>query len=310
MRLIISLGGNALLRRGEAVTADNQAENAQRAGMWLAPAILSNEVVLAHGNGPQLDLLALQSFTYAAGEPSRLDILGAQAAGMIGYLLERELRSRLDKDRLLTTVLTETIVDPSDPAFMTPTKPVGPFYEKTHAYQLRQAHGWDFADFGGQYRRMAAVPKPLAIPQIRSIKALLASGSTVVAAGPVPVTVLPSGAFRGTEALGDKDAFAALLAQELKADALILLTDVLSVAVNFGRPNQQQIRRITPAMLRSMEFDVATMRPKIEACCAFADATGKWAAIGALSDIGRIISAEAGTRIVSSLPGKMELWSD
>jgi carbamate kinase len=309
MRLVISLGGNALLRRGEAVTAANQAENAERAAAWLAPVIQSNETVITHGNGPQLGLLALQSFSYTAGEPSKLDMMGAQAGGMVGYLLERELRNRLGKHDLLTTILAQVVVDPGDPAFAKPSKPIGPFYEKIHAHQLRQLHGWDFGEFDGQYRRLAAVPKPLAVLELRNIESLLSTGWTVVAAGPVPVTELPSGILRGAEALPDKDTYAGLLAQQLKADALILLTDVLSVAVNFGRPDQQQIKRATPAMLRSIEFDAATIRPKIEAASAFVNATGKWAAIGGLSDVRRIIGAEAGTRIVASLPDKMEIWT-
>jgi carbamate kinase len=309
MRFVVSLGGNALLRRGEAVTAANQEENAERAVMWLAPVIEANETVLAHGNGPQLGMLALQSFSYVEGEPSKLDMLGAQAGGMIGYLLERELRNRQRGDRLLTTVLTEALVDPADPAFAAPTKPVGPFYEKIRAHQLRQRHGWDFAEFEGGCRRIAAVPRPVAVPQLRSIETLLQNGSTVVAAGPVPVVALPSGVVRGAEALPDKDEFAALLARELRADALILLTDVLSVALNYGKSDQQPIRRATPAMLRTFEFDAASMRPKIEAASSFVKATGKWAAIGALSDVQRIINAEAGTRIVASMPGKMEFWS-
>lgn len=214
MRLVISLGGNALLRSGEAVTAVNQEANAERAATWLAPVVQSNETALTHGNNAQLGLLAVQSFSYAPSEPTKLDILAAQAGGMVGYLLERELRNRLGKDFFSTTVLGETIVDPSDPAFVTPTKPVGPFYEHTHAHQLRQAHGWDFADFGGQYRRVAAIPKQIAIPQVPSIDSLLKSGSTVVVAGPVPVMVLPSGALRGAEAFPDKDDFAALLAMK------------------------------------------------------------------------------------------------
>ncbi len=309
MRLVISLGGNALLRRGEAVTSANQEENAERAATWLAPVTEANETVLAHGNGPQLGLLALQSFSYNGSEPTKLDMLGAQAAGMIGYLLERELRNRQPGDRLLTTVLTEAMVDPADPAFATPTKPVGPFYEKIRAHQLRQRHGWDFAEFDAGCRRIAAVPKPIAIPQVASIDTLLQRSSTVVAAGPVPVIALPSGAVRGAEALPDKDEFAALLARELKADALVLLTDVLSVALNYGKANQQPIKRATPAMLRTIEFDAATMQPKIEAASSFVNATGKWAAIGALSDVQRIINAEAGTRIVASMPDKMEFWS-
>lgn len=309
MRLVISLGGNALLRRGEAVTSANQEQNAERAAIWLAPVAGACETVLTHGNGAQLGLLALQSFSYTESEPTKLDMLGAQAGGMIGYLLERELRNRQSGDRLLTTVLTEAMVDPADPAFATPTKPVGPFYEKIRAHQLRQRQGWDFAEFDAGHRRIVAVPKPVAIPQIPSIAMLLQSGSTVVAAGPVPVVALPSGAVRGAEALPDKDEFAALLARELKADALVLLTDVLSVALNYGKGDQQPIKRTTPAMLRTFEFDAATMRPKIDAANSFVNATGKWAAIGALSDVERIINAQAGTRIVASMPGKMEFWS-
>ncbi|TAM96028.1 MAG: carbamate kinase [Rhizobiaceae bacterium] len=309
MRLLISLGGNALLHRGDAVTADNQRESAAHAAMWLASVVRSHEVVITHGNGPQLGLLALQSFSYV-GEPSRLDFLGAEAGGMIGYLLERELRNQLGRDHLLSTLLAQVIVDPQDPAFAKPTKSIGPFYERTHAHQLRQARGWEFAEFDGQFRRLVAAPRPLMLLETRNVEILLQAGSTVIASGPVPVATLPSGGFQGVEALPDKDTYAALLARELNADAFIMLTDVLAAAVNFGKPDQRQIRRATPAMLRAIEFDQATMGPKIEAGCGFVDATGKWAAIGALSDVSRVLCGEAGTRIVGSFPGKMEFWDN
>ena len=309
MRIVISLGGNALLRRGEAVTADNQRENIARAALWLAPVIKTHETVITHGNGPQLGLLALQSFSYKAGEPTRLDVLCAQAGGMIGYLIERELRNQLGKDHLLATLLTQIVVDPADPAFAKPTKPLGPFYEKIYAHQLRQLHGWDFGEFGGQFRRLAAVPKAHAILELPTIEALLKSGFTVIASGGVPVTELPSRGFLGAEALPDKDAYASLLARAIGADALILLTDVLSVATDYGKAGQRQIRRATSIMLKAIDFDANTMRPKVEAASDFVYETGKWAAIGGISDVGRILAGEAGTRIVPALPSAMEMWS-
>lgn len=308
MRIVVSLGGNALLRRGEAVTAANQREGASRAAMWLAPVLRAHEVVITHGSGPQLGLLALQSFSYQAGEPTRLDVLCAQAGGMVGYLLERELRNRLGGAHPLATLLTQIIVDPADPAFSAPSKPIGPFHEKMHAHQLSQLHRWEFAEFGGQYRRLAAVPAPHAIVELRTIEMLLERGVAVIASGPIPVTELPSGGFRGAEALPDKDAYSELLARSIGADALVMLTDVLSVATDYGSPGQRQIRRATPAMLSTLEFEARTMRPKIEAGSNFVGETGKWAAIGGLSDVERILAGEAGTRIVPSLPGAIEMW--
>lgn len=308
MRLVISLGGNALLRKGQAITAENQRENASQAAMWLAPVARAHHVLVTHGSGPQLAMLAQQSFSYSVAEPTRLDLLCAQAGGETGYLLARELRNRLGGDRSVVAQMAQVLVNPDDEAFRSPTKPIGPFYERIHAHQLRQQRGWDFSEFNGEYRRVAAVPHLQATIEAHASELMLESGSTVVICGPVPVAELPTRGLSGVEALPDKDEFASLLARELNADALLLLTDVLSVAIDYGKPEQRHVRQATPAMLRATSFDAGSIGPKIEAACAFVKSSGKWAAIGSISNVERILSGDAGTRVVPTMAGAIELW--
>lgn len=220
----------------------------------------------------------------------------------------RELRNRLGRDRPVIAQMAQVLVNPDDEAFRKPTKPIGPFYERTHAHQLRQQHGWDFSQFDGEYRRVAAVPRLQATIESDAAESMVRSGAAVVICGPVPVAMLPSNGLRGVEALPDKDEFASLIARELNADALLFLTDVLSVATDYGRPEQRQIRQATPALLKATSFDPATMGAKVEAASAFVEASGKWAAIGSISNVERILSGNAGTRVVPSMDGVIDLW--
>ncbi|WP_439500786.1 amino acid kinase family protein [Aminobacter ciceronei] len=309
MRLVVSLGGNALLRKGQAITAENQRENAAMAAMWLAPVFREHDVVIAHGSGPQLAMLALQSFSYRVAEPTRLDLLCAQAGGETGYLLARELRNKLGSDRHVVAHMAQVLVNADDEAFGKPAKPIGPFYERTYAHQLRQLRGWQFADFDGEYRRVVPVPRLLETIEIGAAKSMLGSGTAVVMCGPVPVAAGSGGELHGMEALPDKDEFASLLARELDADGLLFLTDVLSVATDYGKPEQRQIRQATPASLGTLAFDPSSMGPKVKAACDFVEASHKWAAIGSISNVEHVLSGEAGTRVVPTMAGAIDFWS-
>lgn len=253
-------------------------------------------------------MLAQDSLPRGSGEASSLDELCAQAGAVVCNAIERELRNCLGPAFPIATILSQAVIDPSDPAFATPLRPLGPPFDKAFAYQMRQRHGWDFGEFDGQYRRLVAVPQSRAVCEIQAIDALLKAAVTVVAIGPVPVIQLPSG-MRGAEALLDTDSFAALLGHEVKADALVLLSDVSSLAIDYGKPEQQQIRQATPTMLEALQFDENSMLTKVEAASAFVTSTGHWAAIGDLADVARIVIGEAGTRIVPSMSGPIEMWS-
>ena len=223
MRVVIALGGNALLRRGEPLTAENQRANVKRATPAIAKVIAAgHRVVLSHGNGPQVGLLALQSAACRPDEPYPLDVLGAESEGMIGYLIEQELENSLPKGTCVATLLTQTEVDPRDPAFQNPTKPIGPVYEKAVAERLAKERGWRIAPDGDRYRRVVPSPRPLRIPDVPVIRLLVAHEVVVICAGGggIPVVRRADGSLVGVEAVIDKDLAAALLAEELEADAL------------------------------------------------------------------------------------------
>ena len=295
-RLVVALGGNALLHRGEPLEAEIQRANVQQAARALAELAAQHELVLTHGNGPQVGLLALETDAYDAVEPYPLDILGAESQGMIGYLIVQALRGETDAS--VVAVLTEVVVDAGDPAFTQPTKPIGPVYTKGDARRLAAQHGWDVARDGGRYRRVVPSPQPLEIVELDSIATLLGGGSIVVCAGGGGIPVVREGErLRGVEAVIDKDLTAALLAEQLDADRLVILTDVPYVERGWETAEAERIQRATPTYLRRLEFAAGSMAPKIEAACRFVERTGGEAAIGSLTELAAVAGGRSGTRI-------------
>ena len=299
MRLVIALGGNALLRRGQPLTADNQLENIRRAAAQLARVASGNALVLTHGNGPQVGLLALQSAAYTAVEAYPLDVLGAQTDGMIGYLLEQELANLLPS-RTVTTLLTRVEVDPKDPAFAKPTKPIGPVYTQEEATRVAAEKNWVMAPDGKSFRRVVASPQPLRVLGLDPIRWLLEKGALVIAAGGggIPVVRGADGhSLQGVEAVIDKDLCSGVLAHELKADCLVIATDVAAVFVDWGQPQQRALGSVSPKTLAGMTFPAGSMGPKIDAACRFVQASGRRAVIGSLDQIEAMLSGNAGTQI-------------
>ncbi|WP_373740176.1 carbamate kinase [Neisseria sp.] len=305
MRIVIALGGNALLRRGQPMTAENQRENVKTAVGQIAKVQPGNEIVIAHGNGPQVGLLALQGAAYDAVETYPLDVLGAQTEGMIGYMIEQELGNLLPAETPFATLLTQVEVDKNDPAFKNPTKPIGPVYSKEEAEKLAAEKGWSIAPDGDKYRRVVASPRPKRIFEIRPIQWLLERGSIVICAGGggIPTVYDAEGRLNGIEAVIDKDLCSALLAAELKADMLLIATDVDAAYVDYGQPTQRAIRAADPDSLRKMSFSSGSMGPKIQAAIEFAENTGHTAVIGALADIEEIVKGTAGTRVSTAETG-------
>lgn len=300
MLVVVALGGNALLRRGQPLTAENQRANAKRAAAAIAEIIAADHrVVICHGNGPQVGLLALQSAAYKPDEAYPLDVLGAETEGMIGYLIEQELENVLPTGGQVATLLTQVEVDPKDPAFRRLTKPVGPVYGKAEAEGLAAARGWTIAPDGGKYRRVVASPLPKHIPDIGVIRLLVDQGVIAICAGGggIPVVRRADGSLIGVEAVIDKDRTGELLARELGADALLMLTDVDAVYLDWGRPGQRPIRRASPDVLAARDFAAGSMGPKVEAACAFAANAGGIAGIGALEEALAILEGRAGTQV-------------
>jgi carbamate kinase len=298
MRVVAALGGNALLRRGESADADVQRANVRTAVRALAEIAREHALVVTHGNGPQVGLLALQGEAYPDVRPYPLDVLGAETEGMIGYLLEQELSNQLGGARV-ATLLTQVMVDPADPAFGHPTKPIGPVYDRATAQRLARDRGWTVAPDGHRWRRVVASPEPLAIVELRTIRLLADAGVTVVCAGGGGIPVAPdrAGRLHGVEAVIDKDLATSLLARELGADALLLLTDVPAVVSGWGTEDARPLAEATPAELRALDLETGSMGPKVEAVCRFAEATGGIAGIGALADAAAILRGEAGTLV-------------
>jgi carbamate kinase len=299
MRIVIALGGNALLQRGQPMTAENQRDNVRLAAERIAAVVPGNEIVVAHGNGPQVGLLALQAAAYTEVAPYPLDVLGAQTDAMIGYVIEQELGNLLPGRQQLATLLTMIEVDRKDPAFQNPTKPIGPVYDKETAEKLASASGWSIAPDGDKYRRVVASPKPKRIFEIRPIRTLVDKGVLVVCAGGggIPTMYDENNDLQGVEAVIDKDLASALLAEELDADMLVIATDVDGVYTGWGTPEQQKVGAVTPNELSGLDLPAGSMGPKVQAACSFATNTGKEAVIGSLADIAEIVKGSAGTRV-------------
>jgi carbamate kinase len=305
MRILVALGGNALLRRGEQMTADNQRKNVRIAAEALAPLCREHQVVISHGNGPQVGLLALQGAAYSEVSPYPLDVLGAQTEGMIGYMIEQELGNILPFEQPFATILSMVEVDPNDPAFEHPTKPIGPVYTREESERLAAEKGWTMAPDGDKFRRVVPSPRPQRIFQIRPVKWLLEKGCIVICAGGggIPTMYRPGRQLQGAEAVVDKDLAGSLLARELEVDQFIMATDADAVYLDWGKPTQRAIRRAAPAALRECHFPAGSMGPKIQAAIEFAEATGKVAAIGALHDLVAISEGKAGTIVTSEAEG-------
>ena len=304
--IVVALGGNALLRRSDPMTADAQRANVRVAAKALAPLAEEYNLVLAHGNGPQVGLLALQAAAYTDVEPYPLDVLGAGTQGMIAYMVEQELGNLLPFEKPLATVLTMTEVDPHDPAFQNPTKFVGPVYDKADADHLAEKKGWAFKLDGDKWRRVVASPEPRQIFELDPIRWLVEKGTVVICAGGggIPTVYLPDGTrtLVGIEAVIDKDLATELLARELGADIFVMATDAEGVYLDWGTPEQRLLGYVTPEELAEHEFAAGSMGPKVEAAMRFVHHTGSRAAIGRLEDITEIAAGLAGTNVVREVP--------
>jgi carbamate kinase len=320
MRVVVALGGNALLRRGEALTDENQRRNVAIACDELAPVAMGHELVVSHGNGPQVGLLALQSEAFDEVPPAPLDVLGAQTQGMIGYLVEQELGNRLPFRRPLASLLTMIEVDPADPAFQNPTKPIGPHYHKAKADQMAEEKGWTFKPDGDAFRRVVPSPRPKRIFELRQVRWMLEKGAVVICSGGGGIPVMYEDGHRpdveedfrghdrkllGVEAVIDKDHASALLASGIEADYFVMATDADAVYVDWSTPQQRAIASAHPDALIELadDFPVGSMRPKVVAACEFATATGQKAAIGGLADIEAMLSGTAGTIVTIEQEG-------
>lgn len=303
MRIVIALGGNALLRRSDPMTTEVQRKNVKVAAQAIAPLAAQHSIVVVHGNGPQVGLLALQAESYPGAEPYPLDVLDAGTQGMIGYLIQEELRNQLPPQTQVATLLTMITVDPDDPAFARPTKFVGPVYQQDAADTLAAKKGWAFRPDGTGWRRVVPSPEPRQILEIKPIGWLLEHGAVVICAGGGGIpTVHPTsdpGALAGVEAVIDKDLASELLAENLDADLFLMATDVDGAYLNWGTPEQRRLDRITPGELASHQFAAGSMGPKVEAAARFVAKTGHRAAIGSLADIPGIVAGTAGTNVIA-----------
>lgn len=308
MLVVAALGGNALLRRGEPQDQAVQQRNIETAMAVIARLAERHRLVVTHGNGPQVGLLALQQESFTGARPYTLDVLGAETQGMIGYLVEDALRDALPGCEV-ATLLTQVEVGRDDPAFAHPAKPIGRSYPEAEARSLAAERGWTVARDGEAYRRVVASPEPRRIVELAAIRALVAAGFVVVCGGGggVPVVIDADGVSYGVEAVVDKDLTSALLAGALKADALLLLTDVDGAYLEWGTPSARRIRRAAPEALAALPFPPGTMGPKVLAACRFATATGRAAHIGRLDQADAVLEGGAGTTVDGEATG-IEFW--
>lgn len=312
MRVVVALGGNAILRRDQQMTVDNQRASIAAACEPLSRLAAKHELVVSHGNGPQIGLLALQAAAYDHISEYPFDVLGASTEGMIGYLIEQELGNRLANERAVTTLVTRTEVDPSDSAFADPTKFVGPEYRDADAVAATEQHGWTMKRDGSRMRRVVASPQPLRIVELRPIQWLLEKGAVVICAGGGGVPTVRSGGgpsdhdavvLAGIEAVVDKDLASAVLARDLGADVLIIATDVRGVYVDWRGADERRILRAHPDALDPLEFPAGSMRPKVQAAAQFATETSGKAVIGSLEEIDEMLAGRAGTQVSRAFEG-------
>jgi len=307
MLIVVALGGNALLRRGQKMTVDLQRENILAATRSLAKLVRAgHRIVITHGNGPQIGLIALQAAAGPSDGTYPLDVLGAESEGMIGYLIEQELGNQLGPATLAATLLTQTLVNAEDPAFQQPTKPIGPQYDEAMARKLEQERGWRFKLDGSHWRRVVPSPKPLRILESPVISMLVNLGVIVICTGGggIPVIRRADGTLIGVEAVVDKDLASAMLADVIKADFLMLLTDVDGVYLDFDSEAPRRLKRIAPGELPLDQFPAGSMRPKLEAAMEFVQGSGRKAAIGRLEQAEEIVSGNAGTLISAQGAGR------
>jgi len=305
MLVVIALGGNALLHRGQPMTEPEQRTNVKKAAKALAEVAHEHTVVITHGNGPQVGLLALQNAAYSQVEPYPLDALGAQTEGMIGYLIEQELGNVLPYEQPIATILTQIEVDANDPAYQKPSKPIGPVYTHEQAERLKRERGWAMAPDNDKYRRVVPSPRPQHIFEIKVIEMLVKNAVIVICAGGggIPTVYREGRIVEGVEAVIDKDRAGALVAQELGADAYLMLTDVKAVYTDWGKPSARAIRRTSPDALEALSFATGSMGPKVEAACDFVRQTGGISAIGSLEEALPLLAGTAGTTVAANVNG-------
>ena len=303
MRIVIALGGNALLRRSDPMTTEQQRRNVRVAAQAIAPLAGEHSIIVVHGNGPQVGLLSLQAEAYGGAEPYPLDVLDAGTQGMIGYLIQQELRSLLPPERQVVTLLTMIVVDPTDPAFTAPTKFVGPGYARDAADALASEKGWAFRQDGQSWRRVVPSPEPRRVLEIEPITWLLDRGAVVICAGGGGIpTMYPSsgpGELVGVEAVIDKDLASELVAKDVGADLFVMATDVDGVYLDWGTTEERRLGTVTPGELSRHQFAAGSMGPKVDAASRFVANGGRRAAIGALGDLSRILAGDAGTNVVA-----------
>jgi carbamate kinase len=314
-RIAVALGGNALIRRGEPGSIEVQRHNLETAARALVDLAQRSgaEIVLTHGNGPQVGLLAIQAEMAAGVVPvPPLDVLGAESQGQIGYLISQALHAAfLERgiSREIAVIVSQVVVRGDDPAFANPTKPVGPVYDEATARAHAAERGWSIAPDGAHWRRVVPSPPPLRLVEAPSIRSLVEAGVLVIASGGggVPVAELPDGRFEGREAVIDKDLAAVVLARAVGADGLLLLTDVDAVYKDWGTASAEPIRQMSPeeayAGLASGAWPAGSMGPKIRACADFLSHGGRFAAIGRLEDAAALAWGRAGTRFGSGRLG-------
>ena len=301
MRILVALGGNALLKRGEKLTAENQRRNVRAAVERLIPVIeTGHEVIITHGSGPQIGLLSLQAYAYKPDEMFPLDVLDAEVSGLIGYVVEQELYNASNCKTRFATLLTQIVVDERDPAFLNPTKPIGPVLGEHEADRLARSHGWKLVPDGKGFRRAVPSPKPKKIVEADVIRMLVEQNVVVICGGGggIPVIVNKDKDLVGVEAVIDKDHSSCLIAEAIDADMLLLLTDVDGVYQNWGAPNSKRIVVTAPDELDPQDFPAGSMRPKVEACSNFAKGPGRTAVIGSIDEVGAILQGSAGTLFV------------
>lgn len=304
MKILMALGGNALLQRGQPLEADIQMKNSIHAAKILKGIAKKHQIVLCHGNGPQVGLLSLISHSYKDTAPYPLDVLVAETQGMIGYMLQNALFNEGVVN--VVTLLTQVKVDTKDPAFLTPTKPIGPVYDKETALKLAHEKGWEIAPDGKYYRRVVPSPLPKDIVEFKAAQKLIDAGYLVIFCGGGGIPVAEdekTGFLVGQEAVIDKDRASSLAAQELQMDMFIILTDVDAIYVDWGTKNQKAIKAISPAELKKMNFASGSMGPKVEAACDFVIKTGKAAVIGDLFQGDALLHGTSGTLIKNDVSG-------